>query len=668
MASSPTSPGPSRKAASTASTATRASRSVTTSTRTTSARRFSNSTRRRDRPPCIISAAVARTASRSSRRSRAARNSLARLSARNTWKPVVSAITLPTSATCVACGPTIRAGRSLALWTTSSGSSPIAKPSWAPCLDGLDRLDSMLAAALDRWKVWVLAVFSISYFAITSVLAWYKLLWNDELFTLYIARLPTYADIWSFLASGVEQLPPTFHILSRLCMKLFGMNPWALRLPEILGVGVMSLCLFVVVSRRSSAAYGLIAMLLPLVTHVFYYATEARPYGLVLGCAALSLLCWQSAADDRRRVLSLVGLAVSLSAALASHYYAVFIFVPLAAGEIARTVVRRRLDPSMWLAFALATLPLWVFLPLIQTGRRLGATFWARPRWFDMVTFYPNLLGLTASGGIFLFIAILSLLTTYALVRSSIGAEPKHGATSRIPVPEVVAALWYLAIPALGVLLAKVATGAFTDRYALTAVLGLALIIPWGAYVILDGRATLGIALAAVLFSWFVAKDGIEPAMTQRRELGTLQDTLAFLKSAAPDEAPLVIASPHLFFQLSYYASPRLASRLVYLTDTAASMRYVKTDTVELGLQEFRRWIPMSVEDYRSYVRAHPRFLLYGDTGAWIWLLPELMTTGARLQLVAVKGSLRLFLVDTAPESSDRAGARPGKADPWPSR
>ena len=446
------------------------------------------------------------------------------------------------------------------------------------------------------------------------------------------------------------------------------MNPWALRLPEILGVGVMSLCLFVVVSRRTSTAYGMVAMVLPLVTHAFYYATEARPYGLVLGFAALSLLYWQSAASERRHILSLVGLAVSLAAALASHYYAVLVFMPLAAGEIVRTAVRRRLDPPVWLAFALATLPLWVFLPLIQAGRRLGATFWARARWFDMVTFYQDLLALTASGAIFLFIGILVLLTTYALVRSSIGVVPGHGATSRIPLHEVVAGLGYLAIPALAVLLAKVATGAFTDRYALAAVLGLALIIPWGAYSILDGRATLGIALAAVLFSWFLAKDGIEPAMAQRRELATLQDTLAFLRKASPDDSPLVIASPHLFFQLSYYAPPPLASRLVYLTDTAAAMRYVKTDTVELGLQEFRRWIPMSVEDYRSYVRAHPRFLLYGDTGAWIWLLPELMATGARLQLVAVKGSLRLFLVDTAAESSDRAGARPGKADPWPSR
>src|SRR6185436_3095753 len=251
-------------------------RVVTTSTRTTSTRRLSSSTGRRDRSPSTISAAVAPTASRSSRRSRAARTSPARPSPWNTWRPVVSAITLPTSATCVVCGPTIRTGRSLALWTTSSGSSPIAKRTWATCLDRLDRLESALAAALDRWKVWVLAAFAITYLAIASALAWHKLLWNDELFTLYIARLPTNSDIWAFLASGVEQLPPTFHILARMSLNLFGVNPWALRLPEILGIGVMSLCLFVVVSRRSSAAYGLVAMVLPVVTHAFYYATEAR--------------------------------------------------------------------------------------------------------------------------------------------------------------------------------------------------------------------------------------------------------------------------------------------------------------------------------------------------------------------------------------------------------
>ena len=225
-------------------------------------------------------------------------------------------------------------------------------------------------------------------------------------------------------------------------------------------------------------------------------------------------------------------------------------------------------------------------------------------------------------------------------------------AASWIPVDEVVAALGYLSLPGLAVLLGKVATGVFTDRYAMPAVLGLALIIPWGAYVILDRRATMGIALAAALFSWFVVKDGIEPASTGHRELEGLHDTFDFLRREVPGQWPLVIASPHLFFQFSHYAPPELASRFVYLVDPAASLRYLKADTAELGIQEFRRWTPMSIQDYRSYVRAHPRFLLY-DRGPWAWLLPDLMATGARIQLVAVDGSARLLLVDAAARSSD---------------
>ena len=163
----------------------------------------------------------------------------------------------------------------------------------------------------------------------------------------------------------------------------------------------------------------------------------------------------------------------------------------------------------------------------------------------------------------------------------------------------------------------------------------------------------MGIALAAALFSWFVVKDGIEPALKERQELAGLHGTFEFLRTAAPDDIPLVIASPNVFLQLSHYAPPELASRFVYLVDTAASLRYFKTNTAELGMQEFRRWTPMLIQDYRSYVRAHPRFLLYGglgygDMGRWPWLLPHLVATRARLRLLAMDGAFPLFLVDTS--------------------
>ena len=355
-----------------------------------------------------------------------------------------------------------------------------------------------MAVALDAWRRWILGAILAVYLGIAGLLAHYKLFWNDELFTVYIARIPTVPDVWAFLATGVEQTPPTFHLLSRWVIHTLGEHHVTVRLPSILAVGVLGICLFVVVSRRTSPAYGFIAMLFPLTTQAFLYAYEARPYALVLAFSAASLLCWTSAADGRRRALSLAGLAVTLAAALCSHYYAVLVFLPLAAGELARSLDRRRVDLGIWLAFSVATIPLFVFLPLIQSGRKLAATFWARPQWQQMADFYQHVL---SPASVPLLVIVLGL-AVYGLARASDGG--KSAATGAAPPPrhEIVAALGYLALPVVAVLVAKLVTGAFTDRYALPAVLGVAIIVSWGAHQLLDHRAALGAILAALLTGW----------------------------------------------------------------------------------------------------------------------------------------------------------------------
>src|SRR6266508_1563014 len=139
---------------------------------------------------------------------------------------------------------------------------------------------------------------------------------NDELYTFYISLLPSHSDIWSALSTGADQIPPFFYMITRASILLFGENHVSIRLPEVLGFWVMSLCLFQFVSKRSSALHGLVAMLFPLVTDAYYYAFEARPYGLVLGFGGTALLCWQAAAEGYYRKLSLMGLALSLAAAI----------------------------------------------------------------------------------------------------------------------------------------------------------------------------------------------------------------------------------------------------------------------------------------------------------------------------------------------------------------
>jgi hypothetical protein len=514
--------------------------------------------------------------------------------------------------------------------------------------DTLDRLEPRVARALDSWRVRILGVLLLVYLAITGVLAHYRLFWNDELFTVYIARIPSVSGIWAFLATGVEQTPPTFHLLTRLVMHTLGEHHLTVRLPSILAMGMMGICLFVVVSRHTSTAYGLIAMLFPFFTQAFLYAYEARPYALVLAFSAGSLLCWQSATEGHRRTLSLVGLAANLAAGLCSHYYAVLAFLPLVAGEVARSFARRRVDRAVWLAFCAATIPLFAFLPLLMAGHKLAGTFWAPPRWQYMVGFYQNVLSPAAVP----FLLTVFVLTFYALARATARRGRMPPVAPPPPRHEVLAAFGYLAIPAVATLLAKLITGAFTDRYALPAVLGLAMIVSWGAFHLLDGRATMGALLAILLVGWFVVFVGIAPALQLRQDVSEQRAVYHFLQTAAPGNMPIVIAGPHAFFQMTYYAPPTLAPRLVYLVDPTAALHYLGTDTVDLGIREFGRRTTLQVEPYRAYLSTHPRFLLYADRGPWTWLLPALGATSARLEVVALDGGASLFLVDTGLDPS----------------
>ena len=78
-------------------------------------------------------------------------------------------------------------------------------------------------------------------------------LWNDELYTWYFAQLPTMADVWDKLGTGVEQIPPLYYVLVRGSLGLFGDDQLALRLPSMLGFLLAIVCVFVAVARRTSA-------------------------------------------------------------------------------------------------------------------------------------------------------------------------------------------------------------------------------------------------------------------------------------------------------------------------------------------------------------------------------------------------------------------------------
>jgi hypothetical protein len=62
------------------------------------------------------------------------------------------------------------------------------------------------------------------------------------------------------------------------------------------------------------------------------------------------VVCWDLAHDRRWRWPALIALPICLVAAIASHFYAVLVIAPLALGELARTMERRRVDWLLWVA------------------------------------------------------------------------------------------------------------------------------------------------------------------------------------------------------------------------------------------------------------------------------------------------------------------------------
>src|SRR3954469_13706322 len=167
--------------------------------------------------------------------------------------------------------------------------------------------------AIERKWPYVLVFFALLFFCVTALLDSRRPLSNDELFTFYISQQRTLHDVWNALLTGAEQLPIFFFVVVRMSTRLLGPTPTALRLPETLGFLAMNVCTFLFVRRRVSAAYGFVAFIFPAVTGAYYFAYEARPYGLVLGFCGLAMLCWQSAAEGRSRPLSLIGTAVFLA-------------------------------------------------------------------------------------------------------------------------------------------------------------------------------------------------------------------------------------------------------------------------------------------------------------------------------------------------------------------
>ncbi len=473
-------------------------------------------------------------------------------------------------------------------------------------------------------------------------LAWshVRLLWNDEFLSFYSDSADSLRRVFLIqLHTPISLDPPTYHLLSHLSMTVLGRNAVALRLPALAGFLLLQLCLFLLVRRLAGSRAAILAMLFPLATASFRYSVEGRPYGLLLGLYAAALLCWYTAAERgvtptrQSRALPLLGLTLSIALAITSHYFGVLILIPVTAGELARTVRRRRFDWPVVFSLALGLSAVGLILPFQKALQPYRQHYYTSSVNLHNVSQGYRELFLRYnqwSLPIQHLCAAVLVIATVALLVATYRLFQRNNTGTHEPATTLWIALWsallaFAALPFFGYLFGKFVTGTMEVRYVIAALVffAVSLAMVLAPRLRSDGffAASVGILLTIAVVA------GIVQIRAEKRVSATiyaglhLPDDLRSTLNNKPG-ARLYTQSLNDFFLDTYYAEPLVRSRMTLLYDEPSEVHYLHHNTNAVTARNLAQFTPLRVAAWPA-VANRPALLLNYNSG-WEWIGTDL--------------------------------------------
>jgi hypothetical protein len=434
-----------------------------------------------------------------------------------------------------------------------------------------------------------------------------KPFWWDELASADIAQLPHASDVWSFFRAGLDTPSPVPTLVVQAALHWIGSGETQVRLPFLAGFLLMCLCLYGIVARRYGAAWGLAAMLMPAISGTFYYATELRAYGIILGALAMAIYCWQGAPQaGLARRIGIAGIFAGFAVAIACHLFSIFVLIPFGFAQLARDRRSRRIDFPVWLALALSPLSLIPEWAGMQAAHRTYAgAFWSKPHGGEILFSYSYAMGIGWTIAV-----ILVLLLWPALERRFVAVDEKECGSG------FDAAEWTL----IGVLALMPwfvwplshLVGVYVPRYVLPLTMGIVLLVVAGCAEALKRNRAAGAMLALAFFLVF-AHDKLPEIKQAWHARGSRSAALArqpWIQSLEANPLPIVAPNTPVYTQLQFYFPPQLEQKLVYTLNTPDAIRPGEDRDAELSMRLFATRLPLRVEEFSAFSREHKSFLL----------------------------------------------------------
>jgi len=351
-----------------------------------------------------------------------------------------------------------------------------------------------LTRAPPAW--WPLAALTILAAALRLSTLDLQSFWYDEAFTPVHVLHPS---LWATLRSVLhtENTPPLWYVIAWADSRVLGSGEVALRLPSALaGVATVPVAWAIgreLTGRRATAIAA--AALVAVNPLLVWYSQEARAYALFALLAAVAMLCFLRALR-RPSPGRMAAFALSGSLALLSHYFAVFLLIPMVIWLSWDRARRRMALPAVGVLMLVGV----ALLPLISAQGGHGTQWigeWALSSRLQAIPQYylTDYYGASLGHGIELLVALPIL--------AGIG----FGLWRVLTPPEEHGALIALAIAAGGILIpiALVAVGAdyLAPRNLLATMIPVTALI---AIVVPSRRAGLtGIAFAVMIAVAFAA-------------------------------------------------------------------------------------------------------------------------------------------------------------------
>lgn len=448
---------------------------------------------------------------------------------------------------------------------------------------------------------------SLLYFTLVIPLALVKLLWADEFVTFYIAKLNSVRAVWDALSLGADPNPPGSHLLVMWSMRIFGDGALAVRFPAIVASWLGVVCLFLFLTKRVPVIYAAAGACFFMSTAAFNYSYESRSYAMVLGFAMLSLVLWRASVEGKYPVWAAVGLAITLAAGLSSNYFAVLAFFPIAAGELVRNIERRKIDLRIWVALAIASLPMLAYLPLINHAiRTFGPHAWNKPTPDFLTDSYEEMIEVILWPALAIMAAgvVTWLYQRKARGFTLPGVLPRH---------ESVAVIVNMAYPFIGYAIAVARAGMISPRFVIPMCYGFAIaaVVTW--YRLFARQGLAAVFLLLLCFSWAVSRDGVcaYDYLAQRAAFNHVRDSL-------PQTDTIAVSDSLLVLPLHYYSPPQIASHLVFPLDFKAIHKYKGEDSLEQNLWAGRQIFPVPLVSLQQLENDMPNYMIVTTPGNWL--------------------------------------------------